>query len=177
LSTSNNFFNFSVGYSKGKLLERIPEVHSNETLNKLHVINKRFVEPLINLDVKNLNTSLEQGNCINEDQREQEIDWGKSLLYCNIRNGQMNFNGYKNTEVYYDFELDFIMKSLYSKDSTQNNLVPELYNKAKATLTVLSNELSIENISENIDQKNVKILTQVKNIRNIKKCNGGFDEV
>jgi hypothetical protein len=145
-SNYSTTFNSSIGYSRGKLLEHIPEVCSNEISNKLHAINKTFIESPIN-------GSLEQGNASGWSEK-QEVDWGKSLLYCNIRNGRMNFNGYKNIEVYYEFELNFIIRLLHPKDA----LVTELYNKAKATLIVLSNELSMGNLSEEIDQKYKKVL-------------------
>jgi len=82
-----------------------------------------------------------------------KIDWANSLLYKNSVNEKLESNLNKNEKIYYDSEIDKIIKQL--QDVNSNKELSKIHRKALFTLMILTNELSLKKLFSNFDSSNV----------------------
>ena len=87
------------------------------------------------------------------------MDWSNSLLFYNIKNGISSFNHMKDTNIYYEFEIEYIinMFTFRHKDLKRTDLVKPFFVKTKHTLQKLCVELLLSNVFAEIDAKITKV--------------------
>jgi len=115
--------------------------------------NKKILENPLDKSISIPDTPNKQ---VKLSQNNAQIDWARSILYWNIKSGSSNFNSERDTEIFYDFELDHI--KILLKPNNSSELIKQedlriLHGKARSTLKKLTTELLVGHIFYNLDSK------------------------
>ncbi len=87
------------------------------------------------------------------------LDWARSILFWNVKNGQLNFNSEKDAEVYYDFEVEFTAATLRQKREEIGVIeaTRPFHAKARCTMKRLATELMNGHTFYNIDSRCMEV--------------------
>ncbi len=89
------------------------------------------------------------------------LDWSRSILYWNVKNGISNFNHEKDAEVYYDLEIEYTSSTLRLRREELGGveIIRPFHEKARCTMKKLATELLVGHVFYNLDPRCAEVRT------------------
>lgn len=126
-------------------------VYNNEQKNNnLNGTNKLDTTIGNSIDY-NISTIPQEHNMLINKVEGAKKDWANSVLFWNVKSGIISFNNEKESNVFYDFEIETIAGSLRSSKIIKIEDILPFHTKARYTMQQLTTELLIGHLFYDID--------------------------